>query len=107
LYCRGQASGNEKSKGAEVNKDHPSRDRKRGVVIINRPFVSPLKSCDKCKAPNGMVTPDEAASLYEVSTRTIYQWLELGTLHFTETVGEGLLICLSSLASAATNEVRE
>jgi excisionase family DNA binding protein len=48
-----------------------------------------------------MITPDEAAALCEVSTRTVYRWLETGAIHFSETVGEGLLICLSSLA--ATN----
>lgn len=48
-----------------------------------------------------MITPDEAAALCEVSTRTIYRWLESGTIHFSETASEGLLICLSSLA--ATN----
>ena len=75
--------------------------QKREVVIINRPFVSPQKSCDRCTEPSGMITPDEAAALCEVSTRTIYQWLESGAIHFSETASEGLLICLSSLA--ATN----
>ena len=75
--------------------------KRRRVVIINRPFVSPQKSCDRCTEPSGMITPDEAAALCEVSTRTIYQWLELGAIHFSETASEGLLICLSSLA--ATN----
>jgi len=74
---------------------------KRQVVIINRPFVSPQKRCDRCTEPSGMITPDEAAALCEVSTRTIYRWLESGTIHFSETASEGLLICLSSLA--ATN----
>jgi len=59
--------------------------QKRRVVIINRPFVSPL----------------EAAALCDVSTRTIYRWLESGTIHFSETLGKGLVICLNSLA--ATN----
>ena len=75
--------------------------QKREVVIINRPFVSPQKSCDRCTKPSGMITPDEAAALCEVSTRTIYRWLESGGIHFSETASEGLLICLSSLA--ATN----
>ena len=75
--------------------------KRRQVVIINRPFVSPQKSCHRCNKPSGMITPDEAAALCEVSTRTIYQWLELGAIHFSETASEGLLICLSSLA--ATN----
>ena len=75
--------------------------QKREVVIVNRPFVSPQKSCDRCTEPSGMITPDEAAALCEVSTRTIYRWLESGAIHFSETASEGLLICLSSLA--ATN----
>ena len=75
--------------------------QKRRVVIINRPFVSLQKSCDRCTEPSGMITPDEAAALCDVSTRTIYRWLESGVIHFSETAEEGLLICLSSLA--ATN----
>jgi excisionase family DNA binding protein len=75
--------------------------QKRQVVIISRPFVSPQQRCDRCTEPSGMITPDEAAALCEVSTRTVYRWLETGAIHFSETVGEGLLICLSSLA--ATN----
>src|SRR5438874_10665618 len=74
---------------------------KRQVVIINRPFVSPQQRCDRCTKPSGMITPDEAAALCQVSTRTVYRWLETGVIHFSETVGEGILICLSSLA--ATN----
>jgi excisionase family DNA binding protein len=81
-----------KSPGAPV--------QKREVVIINRPFVAPQKSCDRCTEPSGMITPDEAAALCEVSTRTIYRWLESGAIHFSETASEGLLICLSSLAAA-------
>ena len=73
--------------------------QKREVIIINRPFVSPQKSCDRCTEPSGMITPDEAAALCEVSTRTIYRWLESGAIHFSETASEGLLICLSSLAA--------
>ena len=75
--------------------------QKRRVVIINRPFVSLQKSCDRCTEPSGMITPDEAAALCDVSTRTIYQWLESGAIHFSETLGKGLVICLNSLA--ATN----
>jgi excisionase family DNA binding protein len=68
-------------------------------VVINRPFVSPQQRCDRCTEPSGMITPDEAAALCEVSTRTIYRWLESGAIHFSETTGEGILICLSTLAS--------
>jgi excisionase family DNA binding protein len=75
--------------------------QQRQVVIINRPFIAPQTRCVRCAKPSGMITPEEAAALCEVSTRTVYRWLETGAIHFSETVGEGLLICLSSLA--ATN----
>ena len=45
-----------------------------------------------------MVTVDEAVIAAGVSTRAIYQGVEDGKLHFTETL-EGLLrICLNSLS---------
>lgn len=72
------------------------------MVIINRPFVSPQKSCDRCTKPSGMITPDEAAALCEVSTRTVYRWLETGSIHFSESDDGSLLICLMSLAATST-----
>lgn len=44
-----------------------------------------------------MVTPDEAAQLWNVSTRTIYRRIENGQLHFTETERGFSLICIPSL----------
>ena len=78
----------------------------RQVVIINRPFVSPQKKCEICAEPSGMITPDEAAALFEVSTRTIYGWLELGAIHFSETPASGLLICLQTLVKNISLPVR-
>jgi excisionase family DNA binding protein len=77
---------------------------KRQLVIINRPFVSPQKRCDRCTEPSGMITPDEAAALCEVSTRTVYRWLETGSIHFSESDDGALLICLLSLAATSTLE---
>ena len=96
-----------KMKRGDVKRGHTNSERrvkKPQVVIINRPFVSPQKSCDRCSQPSGMITPDEAAALCDVSTRTVYHWLEAGEIHFSETVGEGLLICLNSLAAAHVDE---
>ena len=75
--------------------------QKHEVVIINRPFVSPQKRCDRCTEPSGMITPDEAAALCEVSTRTVYRWLETGSIHFSEDDQGGLLICLLTLAETS------
>ncbi len=76
------------------------RDHRR-VAIISRPFILPQKSCEECNEPSGMITPDEAAALCEVGTRTVYRWLENGTIHFTENAEGALLICLKSLADSA------
>jgi predicted site-specific integrase-resolvase len=50
-----------------------------------------------------MVTPDEAAQLCQVSTRTIYRRIETGRFHFTETEKGFSLICLRSLESNANS----
>jgi excisionase family DNA binding protein len=47
-----------------------------------------------------MVTPDEAAQLCQVSTRTIYRRIETGRLHFMETEKGFSLICIQSLESS-------
>ena len=46
-----------------------------------------------------MVTPDEAAQVCQVSSRTIYRRIESGRLHFSETERGFALICLQSLGS--------
>jgi excisionase family DNA binding protein len=48
-----------------------------------------------------MVTPDEAAQLCAVSTRTIYRRIESGRCHFIETENGFSLICIKSLESNA------
>lgn len=88
----------------KVQKDHDVATEKRRVVIINRSYLSPQKTCDRCPEPSGMITPDETAALCNVSTRTVYRWLETGAIHFSETAEGMLLICLNSLATTAVNE---
>lgn len=44
-----------------------------------------------------MLTPEEAAQLAEITTRTIYRRAEAGRVHFTETADGALLICCNSL----------
>jgi excisionase family DNA binding protein len=48
------------------------------------------------------ISPKEAASAAGVTTRTIYQWLEAGKLHFSETTEGETLICLDSLLQSRT-----
>jgi hypothetical protein len=87
-----------------VQKDNEVTTEKRRIVIINRSYISPQKICDHCYEPSGMITPEEAAALCNVSTRTVYRWLETSAVHFTETAEGMLLLCLNSLAATVTNE---
>ena len=52
-----------------------------------------------------MITPEEASALCDVSTRTVYHWLDGDAIHFSETTGV-LLICLTSLAATAMKEAQ-
>jgi len=57
--------------------------------------------CERCVAEVQMFTPQEAAALMNVSSRSIYQWIERGGVHFLEQPG-GLLVCADSLPAHDT-----
>ena len=70
------------------------------VWVIRRQQAHPRVRCAQCRdAP--MVAPEEAAALARTSTRTIYRWVEAGLLHYVETTGGRLLVCLDSLPAPA------
>lgn len=69
------------------------------VVIINR-LEAVRGQCVACGMYVQMVSPDEAAAMARVSSRTIYRWVESDKIHYAE-AAEGLLrICTNSLNSA-------
>ena len=67
------------------------------VWILRRSGRKSPSLCDTCADYAGMLTPEEVARLRNVSTRTVYQWVEAGHPHFTELPDGRLLICLASL----------
>jgi len=69
------------------------------VQIIRRGKPSVQAWCPECSATVRMLTPEEAAALAQVTTRTIYHWVDAGELHFTETPEGILLICPDSLTT--------
>lgn len=75
---------------------------KHRLVMLNRRNQSVHAWCGTCDEQVQMVTPDEAAQLCRVSTRTIYRRIETGRLHFTETDRGFSLVCFQSLESEAT-----
>jgi hypothetical protein len=53
--------------------------------------------CSFCQKEIEMLSTDKAALLTGCNSRTIFDWVELGLLHFTETSEGLLMICKSSL----------
>jgi excisionase family DNA binding protein len=45
--------------------------------------------------------PDQAAAIINVSSRTIYRWVEEKRLHFVETPPGFSLVCLESLCDCS------
>ena len=73
-------------------------ETERIVIIPRRSHTEAVKAwCDGCSAFVRMLTPEAAAVLVNVSTRTIYRLVEARELHFTETPEGMLLICPDSL----------
>ncbi|MGE0130321.1 MAG: hypothetical protein AB7U82_19760 [Blastocatellales bacterium] len=69
------------------------------VQIIRRGKPSVQAWCPECSATVAMLTPEEAAALAQVTTRTIYHWVDAEELHFTETPEGMLLVCPDSLTN--------
>jgi hypothetical protein len=74
------------------------------ILIIRGSRRSIHAWCSECTQKVQMITPDEAAAISRVSTRTIYGLVEAKKIHFNETPEE-LLVCLESLF-ARTEEYR-
>ena len=80
------------------------------MLVLRRRRSSPLAGCATCTGQSLMLTPDQAATLACVGTRTIYRCIEAEQIHFTETAGGQMLVCLNSLAETVrlrTAETKE
>lgn len=67
------------------------------LLVIKRGGNSGLAWCDGCARNVHMVSTEKAAIIARQSTRSIYQWVEAGRVHFMEKPEGHLLICLDSL----------
>ena len=72
---------------------------KSEVFVVRKPGRVLFARCPECAARVQLLTPEDAATLAHVSTRTIYRGIEAGRLHFAETPEELPLLCLKSLAT--------
>jgi hypothetical protein len=66
------------------------------VLVVSRPPETNVARCAECGAEAGMLTPHQAAAVCRVSTRSIYGWVAARKIHFRETAGSALLVCLDS-----------
>ncbi len=72
------------------------------TLLLVRRVSTPPVWCAECPAPALMLTPEEAAALTGLSTRSLYRQVEAGQFHFVETAEGRLLVCPNSLATTAT-----
>lgn len=76
--------------------------------VIRKPGLLVPIWCAECAATGRMVTPEEAAAIAHVNTRTIYRWVEADMAHFTETPEGRLFVCVASLpTTGAMPEINE
>lgn len=73
---------------------------RRFVVRRNRPDRD--VACPDCGTT--MVTADEAAEIFGISQRSIFQLVEGGSVHFTEVQNGELMICGNSLRAVLDME---
>lgn len=71
-------------------------------LLVIRRFPLPAVWCPECSATTLMITPEEAATLVGVSTRTIYAQVESGQFHFVETTAGKLMVCPNSLPTSTS-----
>ena len=67
-------------------------------LLVRRAGGGSKTWCAKCVAEVRMISANEAAALLHVSSRSIYRWIEIGRVHFSEEP-DGLLVCADSLLS--------
>lgn len=68
------------------------------LVRIRGPREAVTGWCKQCSNETKLLPPEDVAILTGISTRQIYQRLEIGQVHFIELSKGSLLICMNSIA---------
>lgn len=63
--------------------------------VIHRPEAAEHLFCPQCGEP--MLTAEQAAALFDIGRRAVYQIIENAHAHFVETEAGILLVCPDSL----------
>ena len=56
--------------------------------------------CHRCSAATSLITTEDAAAASRVSVSVIYQWAEMGRLHFADAGAGQSLVCFGSLRTS-------
>jgi hypothetical protein len=67
------------------------------VCLMGQRRRSSLQWCARCGSGFRMVTAFAAASMADISFRTLYRWAETEEIHFSVTTTGALIVCLDSL----------
>ena len=70
---------------------------RRTTALLGAALPTAVAWCDACAAQKRMLTPEQAALVARVNTRTVYRWVESGLAHFVETAQGALWVCPDSL----------
>lgn len=73
--------------------------------IIRKPLSNKKITCAKCGEPT--LTAEQAAVLFGIKQRRIFQIVETGVAHFTEYESGAAMICIASLAEFLDGQKRE
>ena len=79
-------------------------EKKRRFVVRQQEHPEQV-FCSSCS--ESMLTAEQAAAVFAVSRRAVYQMVENGTVHFTETGAGVLFICPGSLADICNIKIHE
>lgn len=70
------------------------------VMVIRRTGNRATSLCPRCGDRATMLTLDEATTVFAVSTRNLFRFVEEEKLHYVETPKGTLLVCSESLSEA-------
>ncbi len=80
------------------------------LVATNQKYVIRKSSsvrqiaCAKCGEP--MLTTEQAAGMFDITQRRIFQIIEIEAAHFTEIESGAVMICITSLAELLNGEMQ-
>ena len=75
------------------------------ALIFNRRRITTIW-CETCSSEAAMVTADEAASLFGLSSGAIFEQSQRGAIHYSPSSDGQALICLRSLIQDEQSNLR-